>query len=151
MTDEVFVQAMNCFERIDIFANGLVIVHITLSKPLLTIYNVYANSIQDRTVPYPTASFTAHDPFIPTSTSSSTIEDELLVETDSSHLVIKWTNIPPSSPSLSHKAGRKWYQWRSVGHKKDRKIEKTRKPKPSRLPPFLQFRWPFNYVSLDDL
>jgi hypothetical protein len=105
------------------------------------------NRVQDRTVPYPTASFTAHDPFIPISSSSLTIEDELLVETDSSHLVIKWNSIPPSSPSLTTKSEKKWYQWRT-SHKTDRKVEKTKKPKPARLPPFLQFRWPFNYVSL---
>lgn len=54
-----FFKALAAFERIEIYANACVIFLPTIGHPLTTILN----SVQDRTVPYPTGAIEAHDPF----------------------------------------------------------------------------------------
>jgi len=78
---------------------------------------VYANVVNDSTVPFPSAAIEETDPFV------QWIERGLEVEADDVGLVSDW-----HYPVLQKKPKKKWGYHLGT------------------LPPVLRFRWPFNYV-----
>ncbi|KAG7444914.1 lipid particle protein [Guyanagaster necrorhizus] len=90
---------------------------------------IYANSVNDRTVPYVTAAIELEDNFLDHATNG--IEIELL---EGYNPIIKSYALPAVSPIPSSKPAILSKQW--LKDKKQRIY----------LPPFLQFRFPFNLV-----
>lgn len=81
--------------------------------------HLYANIVNDTTVPFPSASVTTSDPFVQWN------ERGLVADADEAGIVADWkfTRQP------KHK---KWMPIHRIGN----------------LPPFLRFRWPINYVRI---
>ncbi|KAK0217877.1 DUF676-domain-containing protein [Armillaria fumosa] len=90
---------------------------------------IYANSVNDRTVPYVTAAIELEDNFLDHATNG--IEIELDEEYSP---IIKSYSLPAVSPAPTPKPAILSRQW--LKDKKERTY----------LPPFLQFRFPFNLV-----
>ncbi len=83
-----------------------------------------------------------------------------MIETDADRLIKRYTRRPGAFDDVLaggekelRVGGGGWRAWipgkkagRSKAKKDDKKLKKTHPPK---LPPFLQFRWPFNYVRCE--
>lgn len=119
-------------------------------------YDRAYRSVQDRTVPYPTASFSPSDPF------ADHEETGLVVDADADNVILRWR--PGHSQEVSSTAqgaedvaavaddvmasSSGWIA--SIRGKPSRRAKKSKR-KPSwklpALPPAFQYRFPFNYVS----
>ncbi|KAJ9113624.1 hypothetical protein QFC22_005932, partial [Naganishia vaughanmartiniae] len=142
--DEIFIKALNSFQRIDFFANA----------------------VQDYTVPYPTGAINYDDPFVETPSKSS-VDEEVVVETDDAGIVKRWYTVPvehgvrkekkarPTAPlrtptpphvtSLTRRPGSS--RAVSTGKVKQKRMRLNAKRKrPQTLPPFLAFPRPFNWL-----
>ncbi|KAJ9096808.1 hypothetical protein QFC21_005079 [Naganishia friedmannii] len=142
--DEIFIKALNSFQRIDFFANA----------------------VQDYTVPYPTGAINYDDPFVETPAKSS-VEEEVVVETDDAGIIKRWYTIPvedgvrkennarptgpvrigtsPHTTSLTRRPGSS--RALSTGNVKQKRLRLNAKRKrPQILPPFLVFPRPFNWI-----
>ncbi|KAJ7066600.1 putative serine esterase-domain-containing protein [Mycena amicta] len=106
--DQVFYQALAAFQTI----------------------RIYANAVNDNTVPYVTAAIEVTDPFIARNTNGLEVEiDEKYSPRVLSYHVPEVPPPPSSKPTLFTP---KWFK----------SVKFNRPP----LPPFLNFRFPFNYV-----
>ncbi|KAJ9090914.1 hypothetical protein QFC19_009339 [Naganishia cerealis] len=142
--DEMFIKALNSFQRIDFFANA----------------------VQDYTVPYPTGAINYDDPFVETPAKSS-VEEEIVVETDDSGIIQRWYTVPiedgvrkgnktsppglartSTSPHITSRARRpEASRALSTSKVKQKRMRLTAKRlRPPILPPFLVFPRPFNWI-----
>jgi len=95
---------------------------------------IYANAVNDVTVPYVTAAIVLEDPFAESATNG--IEINLLEKY--SPIIESW-NLPTHPPVPTPKPkllSREWFRSRKTDPKQDRPL----------LPPFLQFRFPLNIL-----
>lgn len=82
--------------------------------------HLYANIVNDTTVPFPSASVSTSDPFVQWN------ERGLVADADDAGIVL-----PGSWRFTRQPKHKKWIPIHKLGH----------------LPPFPRFRWPINYVS----
>lgn len=89
---------------------------------------IVANGCHDLTVPYPSAAIASFDPFMDYEHTGVNVD----TEEDDAHVVRGWS-VGVNAQALETKVG---------------ELAKRQKvTKRAKLPPFLQFRWPYNYVS----
>nr|GAT45193.1 predicted protein [Mycena chlorophos] len=92
---------------------------------------IYANAVNDTTVPYVTAAIEVHDPFVSREVTGLEIEiDEKYSPRVAS---IRLPDVPPTPTPKPTVLSPKWFK----------SFTNIKRPP---LPPFLQFRFPFNYV-----
>ncbi|KAJ9107445.1 hypothetical protein QFC21_000898 [Naganishia friedmannii] len=142
-SDEVFIKALNSFQRIDFFANA----------------------VQDHTVPYPTGAINYDDPFVQIPAKSS-VNEEIVVETDEAGIIQRWFTVPvedavregkarPKGPVRAPTSPHSTYSYQrseatisaSTGRAEQKRLGRMAKRKrPPIFPPFLVFPRPFNWI-----
>ncbi|KAJ9123818.1 hypothetical protein QFC24_003595 [Naganishia onofrii] len=122
-SEEIFIKALNSFQRIDFFANA----------------------VQDYTVPYPTGAINYDDPFVETPAKSS-VDEEIVVETDEAGIIQRWYTVPIEDGVRKGKPDPPVLFERYLCHAQRTISDDQTLCRPPIFPPFLVFPRPFNWM-----